>query len=222
MRWCTKPGCSGSMRGENLDVKKVTCPVCSTEVCFQCRDEWHGRKSCESNMNHKLEGFVQAHGGIRFCPVCKTKVERTEGCNHMTCIICGYDFCWLCLGYCGYDAHHFSMNSPYSCGASQFGGYNSRFCNYLQAIGLFLVAVIIAPIVYVGYFVIGGPILGAIMLNETCKTKRGICCCINGIIGSILGEILALVVGILLSPFALLIYCGAILFGIGYGLKVFF
>ena len=89
-RWCTKPGCTGSMRGESLDAKMVVCPICATKVCFQCRDDWHDDLSCEESMNKKLEGWVTTHGGVRFCPVCKTKVEKNDGCNHMTCIICTY------------------------------------------------------------------------------------------------------------------------------------
>ncbi|KAH6712572.1 hypothetical protein BKA61DRAFT_692712 [Leptodontidium sp. MPI-SDFR-AT-0119] len=30
------------------------------------------------------------------CPRCLWAMEKTEGCNHMTCH-CGHSFCWLCL-----------------------------------------------------------------------------------------------------------------------------
>ena len=30
VRYCTKPGCEMIMRAENFDVKKLTCPSCST------------------------------------------------------------------------------------------------------------------------------------------------------------------------------------------------
>ena len=158
MRWCTKPGCPGSMRGESLDTKKVTCPDCRTEVCFQCRDEWHGSRSCEDNMSRKLEGWVNQHGGVRFCPVCKTKVEKNEGCNHMHCIICNYEFCWFCLGYAGVDSYHFDPTSPYACGATQHGNFNSRWfiINFLAWFALYLVLCFLAAIVYVLYFLLGG------------------------------------------------------------------
>ena len=117
MRWCTKPGCTGSMRGDDLNAKKVTCPVCKTDVCFQCRDEWHGTDTCEKNMDNKLEGWVQEHGGVSFCPACRTKVEKNEGCNHMTCIYCKYEFCWFCRGWAGPGSDHFNVLNPASCGA---------------------------------------------------------------------------------------------------------
>ena len=34
VRWCPKAGCEDFMRAENGEVKKLTCPTCSTEVCF--------------------------------------------------------------------------------------------------------------------------------------------------------------------------------------------
>ena len=49
MRWCTKPGCKGSMRGDSVDTERVTCPECHTVVCFKCKDEWHEGLSCETN-----------------------------------------------------------------------------------------------------------------------------------------------------------------------------
>ena len=38
----------------------------------------------------KAEGFKQ-------CPNCKRQVQKTEGCNHMTCI-CKYQWCYACEG----------------------------------------------------------------------------------------------------------------------------
>jgi hypothetical protein len=32
------------------------------------------------------------------CPNCGALIERTGGCNHMTCKFgCGHEFCWMCL-----------------------------------------------------------------------------------------------------------------------------
>lgn len=49
-----------------------------------------------SEDDRKFEQFVQ---GAKFkqCPKCKFWVERSEGCNHMSCR-CGTNFCYDCGG----------------------------------------------------------------------------------------------------------------------------
>lgn len=31
------------------------------------------------------------------CPSCFAYIEKNEGCKHMECFKCGYEFCWLCF-----------------------------------------------------------------------------------------------------------------------------
>ena len=51
VRYCVNPKCGEVLRAENKDAKKMTCPKCSTEICFQCRDKWHGEDvTCEEAM----------------------------------------------------------------------------------------------------------------------------------------------------------------------------
>jgi hypothetical protein len=46
--------------------------------------------------------------GIEYksCPNCFTKIIKNGGCNHMTCTICKYEWCWICLkNYDDCDGH---------------------------------------------------------------------------------------------------------------------
>ena len=42
------------------------------------------------------------------------RIEKNEGCNHMTCASCGYMFCWLCMGL--YTPTHYAEGDESGCG----------------------------------------------------------------------------------------------------------
>lgn len=111
MRYCPKANCDGVMRAKSVEDLKLTCPACKSSICFKCRDEWHGYwTSCEKHMMSKFDDK------IKFCPVCFVKISRTEGCNHMTCTYCKYDWCWVCNGEGTSD--HWNPMNPFGCGAT--------------------------------------------------------------------------------------------------------
>ena len=35
-------------------------------------------------------------GRANRCPKCKSPFEKIDGCQHMTCLLCGYEWCWVC------------------------------------------------------------------------------------------------------------------------------
>ena len=108
VRWCVKPGCESYIRAESLEATKLTCSTCSTEICFKCRALWHGRSSCEEAMQKELEGWANTNkDNVSLCPCCRTKIEKNQGCNHMTCAFCGYEFCWSCGASASSDDKHF-------------------------------------------------------------------------------------------------------------------
>ena len=53
--------------------------------------KWLVKNSAESeNLNWIL-------ANTKACPKCKRPIEKNQGCMHMTCSQCSYQFCWLCL-----------------------------------------------------------------------------------------------------------------------------
>ncbi|KAL3854879.1 hypothetical protein ACJMK2_014115 [Sinanodonta woodiana] len=47
------------------------------------------------------------------CPNCKSPIQKNEGCNHMKCSKCKYDFCWVCLDQ--WKRHNSSTGGYFKC-----------------------------------------------------------------------------------------------------------
>ena len=94
LRWCPKLDCEGYDIGK-IDDAKLKCNKCSIVYCFYCSEAWHGKKKCKNRADKQLDKFAKTHG-LKFCPNCKRKVEKNLGCDHMTCVKCRYEWCWLC------------------------------------------------------------------------------------------------------------------------------
>jgi len=93
-RFCPKSGCSkpftplaGSTHTE--------CSSCNTQICNSCNDFWHQGKNCLDASNPEFQQYARENN-LKHCLMCKTIVARVEGCTHITCPICDYEWCWLC------------------------------------------------------------------------------------------------------------------------------
>ncbi|KAJ8019672.1 Ankyrin repeat and IBR domain-containing protein 1 [Holothuria leucospilota] len=98
--------------------------------CWDCCGEPHAPCSCEnwSKWNDKIkeiqpESLTKTEEDTESaanclwlvtnskpCPKCNSPIQKNEGCNHMKCTKCKYDFCWVCL-------------EPWSKHSSATGGY---------------------------------------------------------------------------------------------------
>ena len=104
-------------------------------------------------MEDKLEGWAKEKGGVKFCPVCKTKIEKNAGCNHMTCIVCSYEFCWNCLDYAGADAQHFSAMNPNNCGIGMMDAHpTSRGKRICCSIAFGILIFFLLPLIILFWF----------------------------------------------------------------------
>lgn len=100
-KWCPAPGCMYAIYGGESNMR-VKCK-CEFEFCFCCGENWHEPISCVL-----LKKFIKRNAedvktvlwietNTKECPKCKASIEKTGGCNHMTCKHCAHEFCWLCL-----------------------------------------------------------------------------------------------------------------------------
>lgn len=101
--------------------------------CWDCKGEAHEPCSCErlqkwmAEINEirpeSLDGTeketeVAANclwlvTNSKSCPNCKSPIQKNEGCNHMKCSKCKYDFCWVCLDQ--WKRHNSSTGGYFKC-----------------------------------------------------------------------------------------------------------
>jgi hypothetical protein len=81
--YCSLPTCSSYIRRENIVAGQATCPPCTTQSCSFCKKEWH-EGDCPADNNLQLVLATAAAQGWKRCSNCRTMVEHTLGCNHMT------------------------------------------------------------------------------------------------------------------------------------------
>lgn len=107
MSWCPNPACGYAFVKDSNEHK---CLKCLKHYCLDCRVDMHTGKTCDQfqrqyaqsqeaiikkkeddEVLEVLKNVIKA----KQCKKCKFWVERSKGCNHMTCR-CGYQFCYRC------------------------------------------------------------------------------------------------------------------------------
>jgi hypothetical protein len=79
----------------------LTCPQCKYHWCSKCQALIHTNLTCDEALSFLSKEEQEYRNwkttNTKPCPTCKTSIEKNNGCNHMTCTQCKYEFCWLCL-----------------------------------------------------------------------------------------------------------------------------
>ncbi|XP_041933088.1 E3 ubiquitin-protein ligase RNF19B [Alosa sapidissima] len=118
-RWCPAPDCGFALIASGC----ASCPRlvcgregCGAEFCYHCKQPWHPNQTCDSarqqrNSNHS-PSYTAEQGpadDIKPCPRCGAYIIKMNdgSCNHMTCAVCGCEFCWLCMKEIS-DLHYLS------------------------------------------------------------------------------------------------------------------
>ena len=101
-KFCPFPDCEGYAEKKGKD-KYVKCNF-GHEFCFECGNPPHGKKKCEDMLDKEFEKW-RSQKIVKRCPCCRMWTEKNEGCNHMTCVECRFQWCWLCQK--PYNYNHF-------------------------------------------------------------------------------------------------------------------
>jgi ariadne-1 len=123
-RWCPGRGCERiayalSPAAMELEGSVAKCDTCTTKFCLVCGEEPHAPATCKALMkwNEKCRNESETANWIlantKSCPNCLSRIEKNQGCNHMSCQKCKHEFCWICMG-CWKD-HGSNTGGYYKC-----------------------------------------------------------------------------------------------------------
>ncbi|CAH1774899.1 unnamed protein product [Owenia fusiformis] len=123
VRWCPAPDCGYAVIAAGCaSCPKLRCerPGCGTSFCYHCKQTWHPNQTCdaaraERSPNLRSDSLSFSHDSnnaqsdIKPCPRCGAFIVKMDdgSCNHMTCAVCGAEFCWLCMKEIS-DLHYLS------------------------------------------------------------------------------------------------------------------
>ena len=96
---CPHPNCESFLQ-KSEESKYVKCEN-GHKYCYECLKAPHGDKSCDYKIEKQFAKWTKGKR-VKRCPRCKMYTEKNEGCNHMTCVSCKYQWCWLCEGKYAY------------------------------------------------------------------------------------------------------------------------
>ncbi|XP_017264476.1 probable E3 ubiquitin-protein ligase RNF217 [Kryptolebias marmoratus] len=102
---------------------KIQCSSCQFVWCFKCHAPWHDGLKCrdyrKADKQLRTWASVIEHGqrNAQKCPQCKIHIQRTEGCDHMTCTQCNTNFCYRC----GERYRHLRFFGDHTSNLSVFG-----------------------------------------------------------------------------------------------------
>ncbi|KAH8894220.1 hypothetical protein GQ53DRAFT_615292, partial [Thozetella sp. PMI_491] len=93
--YCHVPNCSAFIPARDRTMRYGRCQNCQELTCCDCKRIFLGFHVCLANTDLAQVTRLADKKGWRECSKCSQLIERTYGCNHMTCI-CGHEFCYQC------------------------------------------------------------------------------------------------------------------------------
>lgn len=157
---CPIRDCEGYGSKDKEGNKYIKCEN-GHKFCYECLKPWHGSASCEEIIDKDFFKWKKRKV-IKKCPNCFFWTEKNEGCNHMTCPSCHFQWCWICTKKYTNDHYQFG-----GCSGLQFSNvivWNEGCCSccnnlmfrllfYFIILGIILLAMIIGAPFLAGVFI---------------------------------------------------------------------
>lgn len=104
VKWCPMPDCGNAITADMIEGTTVQC-TCGHRFCFSCHREAHLPATCKqvTEWEKKCEDDSETkhwkYANTKDCPNkwCNIATEKNGGCNHMVCVKCKHEWCWVCL-----------------------------------------------------------------------------------------------------------------------------
>ena len=116
-KFCPIKGCDSYGTRKDASEKYIKCKK-GHKFCFVCLKGWHGDEGCDKEIEKDFQ-LWKKDKVVKRCPNCEMWTEKNEGCNHMTCVSCKFQWCWLCEKK--YTDRHFQFGT---CQGLQFEHIN--------------------------------------------------------------------------------------------------
>jgi len=205
LKWCIKAGCENVVQIKDFNNPFIKCQ-CGQEFCFKCNNEWHPDMKCEDFIDKMYKNYIKK-AEVRFCPNCHALIEKNDGCNHMTCIQCNFQFCWLCEKK--YTSNHYSLFNLNGCPGLQFTHISKnsspwrRRCHWIKSLLLSILIVILVLTI--------GPVVVLFMaitfpLQRFYFDRRIECYTCKQISMNVVKFVALLVLGIITCPLILIVF----------------
>jgi len=147
---------------DRKNLSDILCEACGHVYCVKCSQNGHRPCPCDVadawivKATSEAENMQWILAKTKKCPKCRVPIEKNQGCNHMTCRNCRYEFCWLCKG--DWKEHGSATGGFYKCNVyekrknegtlsseervqndakselERYGFYFTRYDNHIKAI----------------------------------------------------------------------------------------
>ncbi|KAI0038575.1 hypothetical protein FA95DRAFT_1505347 [Auriscalpium vulgare] len=100
-KFCPTPGCAHVYRTAP-EGAVLRCGGCLADTCGACHVPAHPGFTCaerraEADPAERAYRQWKRDNAVKPCPRCGVDIQKSAGCNHMTCAACKTHMCWACM-----------------------------------------------------------------------------------------------------------------------------